>query len=118
MGFSPGSAAEIVCRPIYIADMGISLRTTVASAATALALMGSVGLGAGPAASAKGTKPPPMHISASGGDKTAVDSDGTQGAFASAVQGKVDSDGDQDAFDEIKSEEAKPQDKAPHRMTK
>lgn len=59
-----------------------------------------------------------MHINATGGDKTAVDSDGTQGGFTNAVRGSVDSDGDQDAFDLTKSEEASPQEKAPNEISK
>lgn len=91
----------------------------MSTAAAALALLGGVALGASPIAAAAGVSPPkPMHISASGGDKTAVDSDGTQGDFTNAVQGKIDSDGDQDAFDLTKSEDAAPQEKAPNKMTK
>jgi hypothetical protein len=40
-------------------------------------------LGASPTAVAAGPKP--MHISASGGDKTASDKDGTQGSFADSM---------------------------------
>lgn len=59
-----------------------------------------------------------MHISASGGDKTAIDKDGTQGSFTDSVQGIEDSDGDQDAFNLTNSEKATPQDKAKNKMTK
>lgn len=78
--------------------------------------MGGLALGAAPTASAAGPKP--MHIDASGGDKTSIDHDGTQGDFTDSVQGVVDTDGDQDAFNLKKSEEATPQDKAPNKMTK
>lgn len=85
-------------------------RISVASGAVAVALMGGgLALTASPVAAAS----PSSHVTASGGDHSAVDSDGTQGAFSNAVQGTVDSDGDQDAFDLINSEEAKPQEKAP-----
>lgn len=82
----------------------------------ALAVMGALSLGASPLAAATGT--PNMNITASGGDGTAVDSDGTQGSFTNSVEGAVDSDGDQDAHDMTKSEEAAPQDKSPNKMTK
>ncbi|MFM9033456.1 MAG: hypothetical protein ACKOQ4_04090 [Mycobacterium sp.] len=45
-----------------------------------------------------------MNITASGGDGTAVDHDGTQGSFTDSVQGAADSDGDQDARDLTPSE--------------
>ena len=92
------------------------MRIAMSSTAVTLALMGGFALGSSPVAAAAGPKP--MHISASGGDKTTIDRDGTEGDFTDAVQGKVDSDGDQDAFDLKKSEEATPQEKAPHKMTK
>lgn len=37
-------------------------------------------------------------VTATGGDGTVVDADGTQGKLAPAVQGNQDDDGDQDAF--------------------
>lgn len=96
-----------------------TMRVSISTAAAALAVMGGLALGAGPIASAAAVSPPkPMNINASGGDKTTVDSDGTQGDFTNAVQGKIDSDGDQDAFDLTKSEEAAPQEKAPNKMSK
>jgi len=54
--------------------------------------------------------PGAMNIGVSAGEK--VDTDGTQGSFAPAIQGTQDSDGDQDAFS-TGSWEAAPQDK-PH----
>ena len=84
-------------------------RISVASGAVVLALMGGgVSLIASPVAAARASS----HVNASGGDNSAVDTDGTQGAFTNAVQGTVDTDGDQDAFDVINSEEASPQEKA------
>ncbi len=77
-------------------------RTLVASAAIALACMGGASIGTSAIASAKGT------VTATGGDGTAVDSDGTQGDFTNSVQGTADSDGYQDAT-LITSEDAKPQ---------
>lgn len=96
-----------------------TLRIPISAAAAGLALMGGVVLGIGPTAAAVGpTLPKPMHIGASGGDKTAVDKDGTQGSFTDSIQGKRDSDGDEDAFDLKKSVEATPQVKAKNKMTK
>lgn len=77
-------------------------RTLVASAAIALACMGGASVGTSAIASAKGT------VTATGGDNTAVDSDGTQGVFTNSVQGAADDDGYQDAT-LITSEDAKPQ---------
>lgn len=84
----------------------------------ALAVLGGLSLGVSPLAAASGAQ-----ITATGGDGTSVDSDGTQGSFTNSVEGKLtnsvegtqDSDGDQDAHDMTKSEEAVPQDKAPHK---
>ena len=72
------------------------------------------------AAAADGPPPPPhMKITASGGDGTAVDTDGTQGSFTNSVAGTTDSDGDQDARDMTLSENAdQGQVKAPNKMTK
>lgn len=82
-------------------------RIAVASTAVVLTLLGGgLSFAASPSAAAK---TPSSHVSATGGDNSAV---------TNSVQGTVDSDGDQDAFDLIKSEEAKPQDTAPNRMTK
>lgn len=78
-------------------------RNTLASAAVALALMGGAAIGLSPVAAATNT-----NVTATGGDGTAVDHDGTQGSFSDAVQGASDSDGDQDAY-LLNSEEAKPQ---------
>ena len=79
------------------------------------------GLSPGPipiAAAAEGP-PPHMNITASGGDGTAVDTDGTQGSFTNSVEGTTDSDGDQDARDMTLSENAdQGQVKAPNKMTK
>jgi hypothetical protein len=86
-------------------------RISVASGAIALALLGGgLSLAASPMAAAKSS--PRTNVSATGGDNTAVDIDGTQGDFNPAVQGTTDSDGDQDAF-MTNSEEVKPQEKAP-----
>lgn len=91
-------------------------KRAIGSTAILLALVGGCAtLGEIPMASA-GTKP--MHISASGGDGTKVDKDGTQGKFTDSVQGIEDNDGDQDATDMIKSDEAMPQTKSPNKMTK
>lgn len=87
-------------------------RTSAASTVLALALVGG-GAAAGATPIAAAAAPTPMHISASGGDNTAVDKDGTEGGFTDSVQGTVDSDGDEDARDMTKSEEAIPQEKAP-----
>jgi len=81
-------------------------RTIVASAAIALACMGGVAMGTSAVASASG------NVTASGGDGTTVDHDGTQGSFTNSTQGTADSDGYQDAF-MIPAEEAKPQAQAP-----
>lgn len=91
------------------------MRISLSSAAATMALMSGLALGTSPIASA--AHPKPMHISATGGDKTAIDSDGTQGDFTDSVQGKEDSDGDQDAFDLTNSVEATPQEKAENKMT-
>jgi hypothetical protein len=93
-----------------------AIRVSISSATAGLALVGGLALGVSPIAAAAGPKP--MHISASGGDKTAVDKDGTEGSFTDSVQGIEDADGDQDAFNLTKSEEATPQDKAKNKMTK
>lgn len=93
-----------------------TIRVSISSATAGLALVGGLALGVSPIAAAAGPKP--MHISASGGDKTAIDKDGTQGSFTDSVQGIEDADGDQDAFNLTKSEEATPQDKAKNKMTK
>lgn len=77
-------------------------RTLVASAAIALACMGGASIGTSAIASAKG------NVTATGGDGTSVDSDGTQGDFTNSVQGTADDDGYQDAS-MIPAEEAKPQ---------
>ncbi|MFN8071299.1 MAG: hypothetical protein U0R66_05735 [Mycobacterium sp.] len=77
-------------------------RTLVAPAAIALACMGGASIGTSAIASANGT------VTATGGDGTAVDSDGTQGDFTNSVQGTADDDGYQDAR-LITSEDAKPQ---------
>ncbi len=71
----------------------IFARTSVASAVIALALLSGAAIGLSPIASAKNT-----NVTATGGDGTAVDHDGTQGDFTDSVQGAVDDDGDQDAF--------------------
>lgn len=92
--------------------MSITSRSVLAalsSTAAVLALSGGLALTASPVASAQGT--PNMNIDATGGDNTAVDSDGTVGSFSNSVQGAVDPDGDQDAM-LIQSVEAVPQDKA------
>jgi len=68
-------------------------RTTVATAAVALACMGGVAVGLSPVAAAVND-----NVTATGGDGTTVDRDGTQGDLIPAVQGTTDSDGDQDAF--------------------
>ncbi len=78
-------------------------RTIVASSAVALALLGGVAIGVSPVASAVNS-----NVTATGGDGTSVDHDGTQGDFNPAVQGASDSDGDQDAY-LLNSEEATPQ---------
>lgn len=91
-------------------------RISVASGAIVLALVGSgFSLVAGPIAAAK----PSSHVIATGGDNTSVDKDGTQGDFTNSVQGAVDPDGDQDVDALLtNSEEAKPQEKAPNKMSK
>ncbi len=90
-------------------------RISIASTAIALTFMGGgLALAASPIAAAT----PSSHVNATGGDNSAVDTDGTQGDFTNAVQGTVDSDGDEDAFDLVNSDEAKPQEKAPSKMTK
>lgn len=94
------------------------IRTALGSAAVAAALTGVVALGVTPATASAKSAPPGMHISATGGDNTAVDNDGTEGSFTDSVQGRQDTDGDQDAFDMIKSAEASPQEKAKNKMTK
>lgn len=82
-----------------------------------LAVIGGLALGAGPTASATGT--PNMNITASGGDGTTVDNDGTQGSFTDSVQGAADTDGDQDARDLTPSEMATDgMTKSPNKMTK
>lgn len=78
-------------------------RKLVAPAAVALALMGGAVVGTSAIAAAGGAA-----VTATGGDGTAVDADGTQGDFTNSVQGKADDDGDQDAF-MTTAEEAKPQ---------
>lgn len=91
------------------------MRISIGSAVAALALMGGIAApGETPVAHAKPIhiKPvhaKPMQISASGGDRTSVDHDGTQGDFTDSVQGLKDSDGDQDAGPATNSEEAAPQ---------
>jgi hypothetical protein len=96
-----------------------TVKTPLIWSVVALIVSGGLALGMSPTAFASAhASPKPMNISATGGDKTAVDSDGTQGSFTDAVQGVEDSDGDQDAFDLKKSEEATPQDKAENKMTK
>lgn len=92
------------------------IRIPVSTGVATLALLGGFALGAKPVTAS--AAPKPMNISATGGDKTTVDTDGTQGSFTDSVEGKQDSDGDQDAFDLTKSDEATPQQKAPHKMTK
>lgn len=92
----------------------VSIRRIAASTAIGAALLTGVSMATMPIASAVAhvsTTPKPMKISASGGDGTTVDHDGTEGSFAPAVQGKIDDDGDQDAF-MITSGEASPQEKA------
>lgn len=79
-------------------------RTAVVSTVFGLALL--AGVAVSPVASASG-----MQITATGGDGTSVDSDGTQGSFGDSVQGATDDDGDQDAYLNT-SEEATPQVKA------
>lgn len=101
---------------IIVWGMGNTLRISISSAAAATALLTGLALGTSPLAAA--AHPKPMHISATGGDKTAVDADGTQGDFTDSVQGKEDSDGDQDAFAVTNSAEATPQEKAENKMTK
>lgn len=59
-------------------------------AATAALLFAALGIGGSAVAVA--------DVQASGGSGTVVDTDGTQGDLAAAVQGTQDSDGDQDAF--------------------
>lgn len=84
-------------------------RSTVASAATVIALLsgfGGMAIGASAVAAASGG-----NVEATGGDGTTVDRDGTQGSFGDSVQGAADSDGDQDAF-LIQSEDAAPKVKA------
>lgn len=99
--------------------MAHSTRITLATVAAAWALTGGLAFAASPVAAAASVRPPtPMNVSATGGDNTAVDSDGTQGSLGSSVQGTVDSDGDQDAFNLTKSEESVPQEKAENKMTK
>lgn len=58
-------------------------RTTLATSAIALACMGGAAIGLSPVAAAKGTTP---TVTATGGDGTAVDTDGTQGDFNAAIQ--------------------------------
>lgn len=70
-----------------------------------LGLMIAVGVAVSPIAAASG------NVEGSGGANTTVDSDGTQGSLAPAVQGVTDDDGYQDAL-LIGSEEAVPQYKA------
>jgi hypothetical protein len=77
-------------------------RTLIAPAAIALACMGGAAIGNSAIAAAAGS------VTATGGDGTHVDSDGTQGDFTNSVQGTVDDDGDQDAL-MTTAEEAKPQ---------
>jgi len=60
-----------------------------------------------------------MKISASGGDKTTVETTGSCADCKSSVQGAIDTDGDQDAHDFTKSENAdQGQLKSPNKMTK
>lgn len=80
-----------------------SMKTTVVSAAVALSVLGGAAIGLSPVAGAVN-----HNVTATGGDGTAVDSDGTQGDLIPAVQGSSDSDGDQDAY-LINSEAAAPQ---------
>lgn len=81
-----------------VAGMRKVNRISVASTAVALTLLGGgLSLAASPIAAAG----PSSHLNATGGDNTAVDSDG-----------------DQDAFPVINSVEARPQVKAPNKMTK
>lgn len=62
----------------------------------------AVGLTAGFAAAFAGTALSANTLAAGGGNVVVspgtVDSDGTEGSYAPAIQGKVDSDGDQDAY--------------------
>lgn len=90
------------------------LAVAVGFAATVI-LMGFGGTPIASAVSGTDSSPSPgipgdMKISVSPDEK--IDSDGTQGSFAVAVQGTQDTDGDQDAF-ATGSAEAVPQDK-PH----
>ena len=78
-------------------------RAIVATAAIALACMGGAAIGTSAVAAAVSD-----NVTATGGDGTAVDHDGTQGDFTNSVQGTADDDGDQDAL-MTTAEEAKPQ---------
>jgi len=82
-------------------------RTIVATAAIALACMGGAAIGTSAVAAAVSD-----NVTATGGDGTSVDKDGTQGDFTNSVQGTADSDGNQDAF-MTTAEEAQPQPQAP-----
>lgn len=82
-------------------------RTAALFVTVGLALL--AGVGAIPQAAAQAPS-----VSATGGDGTAVDRDGTQGKYTDSVQGVEDADGDQDAFI-TNSEEAKPQFTAPQK---
>jgi len=81
-------------------------RTIVASAAIALACLGGAAMGTSAIASANG------NVTATGGDGTTVDRDGTQGDFTNSTQGTADDDGYQDAF-MTTAEEAAPQAQSP-----
>ena len=78
-------------------------RTIVASAAIALACMSGTAIGTTAVAAAAND-----NVHATGGDGTAVDTDGTQGDFTNSVQGTADDDGYQDAS-MTPAEEATPQ---------
>jgi len=75
-------------------------------AAFALGALATLGIHGGAVAAA--TTSPNSHVDVS--QPATVDTDGTQGSFAPAIQGSEDSDGDQDAF-ATGSTEAVPQTK-------
>lgn len=92
-------------------------KRALGSTAILLALLGGL-VATGEVSIASAASHPHSKLTASGGDKTRVDRDGTQGKFTDAVQGVEDSDGDQDATDMITSQQAVPQTKSPNTMTK
>lgn len=82
----------------------IAIKKAAIAAACAVGALATLGIHGGGIPSANAS--PNSHVDVSG--PATVDTDGTQGSFAPAVQGTQDSDGDQDAF-ATGSSEAVPQ---------